>query len=109
MADITKQRHALGLPAGSVRAAHVLGVVALTCAILLMPSRTGAMIAVPPYLIYLMFLMVGHYFASHGVTIATRDDPEPSPLYLPGGVVRVLIILAIVGTIGWRLYDDPQS
>jgi len=99
------KRHALGLPAGSVRAAHVLGIVGLVCAIILIPgSKT-----IPPYLVYLLFMMLGHYFAAHGVTIATRTDAAPSPLYLPGGTVRVLIILALFGSIGWRVYSDPEG
>ena len=48
----TRRRHALGLPAGSIRAAHVLGIVGLVCGILLMPER--AHVHVPPYLVYLL-------------------------------------------------------
>ena len=99
------KRHALNLPAGSVRAIHVLAIVGLVCAIILIPGNH----TIPPYLIYLLFLMLGHYFASHGVTIATRDDPSPSPLYLPGGVVRFLIIVALVGCVGWKIYSDQAG
>ena len=98
------KRHALKLPAGSVRAIHVLGIVGLICAIILIPGGH----TIPPYLIYLLFLMLGHYFASHGVTIATRDDPEPSPLYLPGGTVRVLILVALIGSVSWKLYAEKD-
>lgn len=104
----TTKRHALKLPAGSVRAIHVLGIVGLICAIILIPART-VVAPIPPYLIYLLFIMVGHYFAAHGVTIATRADPEPSPLYLPGGVVRILVILALTAAVGWKLYSDPTG
>jgi hypothetical protein len=107
MADLAAKRHALNLPAGSVRAAHVLGIVGLICAILLVPAQSP--VAIPPYLIYLLFLLVGHYFAAHGVTIATREESAPSPLYLPGGVVRVLIVLALAGSIGWKLYSDEPG
>jgi hypothetical protein len=100
------KRHALNLPAGSVRALHVLGIVGLICAIMLEP--TPQPVAIPPYLVYLLFLMLGHYFAAHGVTIATREDPSPSPLYLPGGTVRLLIVLVLAGTVGWMLYDHPD-
>jgi hypothetical protein len=99
------KRHALALPAGSVRAIHVLAIVGVFCAMILMPSAP----TIPPYLIYLLFLMVGHYFAAHGVTIATRDEAAPSPLYLPGGTVRVLVVVALVGCIGWRLYSDEAG
>src|SRR5690348_6290574 len=98
------KRHALRLPAGSVRAIHVLGIVGLVCAILLIPGNK----TIPPYLIYLLFLMLGHFFASHGVTIARRDDAAPSPLYLPGGMVRFLILAALIGCIGWKLYSEPD-
>ncbi len=107
MPDLAAKRHALNLPAGSVRATHVLGIVALVCVILLVPAQTA--VAIPPYLIYLLFLAVGHYFAAHGVTMATRDEQSPSPLYLPGGVVRVLIVVALAGAIGWKLYSDEAG
>lgn len=96
------KRYALSMPAGSVRAIHVLGVVGLVCAIILLPSSK----TIPPYLIYLVFILVGHYFAAHGVSIATRDDPAPSPLHLPGGMVRFLIILALSGCVGYRIATD---
>jgi hypothetical protein len=101
------KRNALKLPAGSVRAIHVLGIVGVLCATILLPSRYH--LTIPTYLIYLLFLMLGHFFAAHGVTIATRDDPSPSPLYLPGGTVRFLIILALAGSIGWKLYSDEKG
>jgi hypothetical protein len=107
MTDLAARRHALNLPAGSVRAAHVLGIAALVCVILLVPSQN--VVAIPPYLIYLLFLMIGHYFAAHGVTIAAGDEGGPKPLYLPGGVVRVLLILALTGAIGWKLYADEPG
>jgi hypothetical protein len=98
-------RHALNLPAGSVRAMHVLGIVGLVCALILIPTSK----TIPPYLIYLLFIMLGHFFAAHGVTIATRDDPAPSPLFLPGGTVRALIIVALVGCVGWKIYSDQAG
>ena len=99
------KRHALKLPAGSVRAIHVLGIVGVVCAIILIPGEH----TIPPYLIYLLFLMLGHYFAAHGVSIATRDELAPSPLYLPGGTVRFLVVVALIGCVGWRLYQDQEG
>ena len=106
-APVPIRRHAFGLPAGSIRALLVLGVVALIGAILLIPTR--GVVAIPPYLIYLLFMVLGHYFAAHGVTIATREDPAPSPLYLPGGLVRFIVIVAILGCFGWKLYSDSAG
>ncbi|MCS7046542.1 MAG: hypothetical protein NZO58_09320, partial [Gemmataceae bacterium] len=107
MSTLPVRRHALGLPAGSVRAAHLLVIVGVTCALVVNPMELA--IAIPPYLVYLLFLMLGHYFASHGVTIATRDDPQASPLYLPGGTVRLVVILALAAALGWKLYQNPES
>jgi hypothetical protein len=101
------KRNALSLPAGSVRAIHVLGIVAVMCATILMPSQYR--LTIPTYLIYLLFLLLGHYFAAHGISIATRADQSPSPLYLPGGTVRFLIILALTGCIGWKIYSDEEG
>jgi hypothetical protein len=54
-------------------------------------------------------MMLGHYFAAHGTTIATRNDPAPSPLHLPGGVVRFLVIVALLGCFGYKMYDDAAG
>jgi len=99
----TPKRHALGLPGGSVRAIHVIGIIGLVCGIILLPGQH----TIPPYLIYLLFLMIGGYFAAHGVSISA--PAEPSPLYLPGGTVRFIIVAALVGCIGWKLYQDQQG
>jgi hypothetical protein len=33
----------------------------------------------------------------------------PRPLFLPGGIVRILIVLALVGAIGWKVYSDEPG
>jgi hypothetical protein len=101
------KRHALGLPAGSVRATHILCIVGLVCGILLLPASKDA--HVPPYLIYLLFLGLGHFFAAHGSDIGPRSSTGRSPLYLPAGTVRFLVIVMLGGVIGWRLYNDPAA
>jgi hypothetical protein len=106
MNPLPVRRHALGLPAGSIRAAHVLVIVGLTCALL---ARPGSVAPIPAYLIYLLFLILGHYFASHGTTIATRTSGQPSPLHLPAGSVRFLIIAALAGAVAWRMSQDPDG
>ena len=68
-----EKRNALKLPAGSVRAIHVLVIVAVLCATILVPNRYH--LAIPSYLIYLLFLMLGHYFAAHGVSTERRTSP----------------------------------
>ena len=55
------KRHALGMPEGSVRSILAILVVTLVCAVMLVPGRREL---VPPYLLYLMFLILGHFFAA---------------------------------------------
>jgi hypothetical protein len=100
----TPKRHALGLPAGSIRATHTLFIVGLICAILLVNAKQT--LAIPPYLIYLLFLALGHYFAHRSGAAAGTDY---HPLYLPRGFVRFLVMAALIGTIGWCLYNDPAK
>ncbi len=86
-----RQIHALGLPAGSVRALLALGVVGTVCGLLLRaPDRP-----LPEHLESLLFVVIGHYFAARG---QARDDPAggPGPLYLPRGSVRLLLVAALV-------------
>jgi hypothetical protein len=107
MDTLPVRRHALGLPAGSIRAAHILVIVGLMCALIINPRDLT--IAIPAYLIYLLFLILGHFFASHGTTIASRNSGQPSPLHLPSGSVRLLIILALGGAIGWKMTQNPDA
>jgi hypothetical protein len=105
-APVTVKRHALGLPAGSVRSLHALLVVGLICAVLLIPMEPPA--PVPPYLLYLLFIILGSFFAAHGTSIGTAES-SGSPLHLPRGAIRLLIILALAGAVGWKIYSDPTG
>src|SRR5262245_20436418 len=101
------ERHALGLPAGSIRAILTLMVVGLVCALMLIPPRGDRPIPLPPYLLYLLFMILGHYFAARGHP--ARAPGQRAPLFLPSGVVRLLIIVALAATIGWKLNSDPDG
>jgi hypothetical protein len=97
----THRRHALGLPAGSIRAAHTLSIVGLSCAMLLVPTQQVQ--PLPPYLTYLLLMVVAHYFAHRSDVVAGHH-----PLYLPRGLVRFIVMAALLGTIGWCFYSDPD-
>jgi hypothetical protein len=101
------KRHALGLPPGSVRGILTFLVVALLCLELAFP--TPGVLPIPPYLIYLLFMALGHFFAAHGSSIAPAGTNEPSPLYLPAGTLRWLITLSLIGVVAWRLYTAPEQ
>jgi hypothetical protein len=87
-----RRRHAWGLPAGSVRALLALLVFATTWALLVLdPSRP-----VPAFLRDLLFIILGHYFASRGRAESSGQETGPPPLYLPAGSVRLLLVLGCV-------------
>jgi hypothetical protein len=102
-------RHPLGLPAGSVRSVLTLLIVGMICALVLVAPPTGVKHLIPPYLIYLMFLILGSFFAAHGATIDRANSEEPSALYLPRGLIRLLIIGILIATIVWTLINRPEE
>lgn len=95
-------RHPLGLPRGSVRAILSLMIMAQFWILIAAPDR---LVPMPLYLYCLMGL-VFVFFASHGGTIAWAEDPEPSPLWLKGGVLRFFILAVTLGLFGWRLWSE---
>jgi len=95
-------RHPLGLPAGSVRALLTLVVLGLIWALMLLQKE------IPLYLFYLMFLVVGSFFAAHGHSIAGPASDSRNPLYLPRGTLRTLIIVGFAAVLGWRYYLNPD-
>jgi hypothetical protein len=103
MDHVPQPRHALGMPSGSVRAILALLVVALVCSMVLMAHGGDA---IPPYLLYLLFLIVGHFFAALG---ASHGQPHPWPLHMPPGLLRLLIIAALCSAIGWKWVTDPDG
>ena len=85
-----RRMHALGLPAGSVRALLAVLVFATVWGMqLVRPSQE-----VPDYLSDLMFVIMGHYFATRKRNAAVEvpgDEPGPPPLFLPSGSIRLLL------------------
>ncbi|MFN4260698.1 MAG: hypothetical protein ACK4RK_15485 [Gemmataceae bacterium] len=100
-------RHPLKLPLGSVRALLTFMILGTIWALLLLPEDKTGPKPVPLYLYYLMFLVIGEYFAlrSIGSPSGTR---ESSPLFLPRGSIRFLIIVGFAAVMGWGFYahDD---
>ena len=102
-------RHAFGWPPGSIRAILVLIVVALVCALMLITrDKHGAVIPIPPYLLYLLFTSVGYYFAIRGHAKEVHRGVTP-PLWLPAGSIRVIIMAALIATVVWKLVNDHAS
>ncbi len=102
------RRHALGLPAGSIRALLAFMVLAVLWLLALFANRApGERYAVDNpvplafiYLQYVMILILAHFFAAHGNTIG-RNVSQHSPLGLPSGSVRFLLLAGYIGLIVW--------
>src|SRR5256885_5371954 len=74
-------RHPLALPAGSIRALLAFAVLGMMCTIVL-TTKEGPLPLFFVYLTYLVILILAHYFAAHGNSIA-RTPGERQPLALP--------------------------
>lgn len=96
-------RHALGLPAGSIRALLALSVLALLWLVTLQPlftqGRTLGEVQLPTVFMDLQILMVlilAHFFSAHGHSIRATAE-QSSPLGLPRGSVRFLLLAGYLG------------
>lgn len=107
-------RHALGLPAGSVRALLALSVLGLLWLLTLqpMPGRGQPLgqIELPTVFMDLQILMVlilAHFFAAHGQTIRTHAE-QKSPLGLPRGSVRFLLLAGYLALAVYLYRTQPK-
>jgi hypothetical protein len=98
-----KPRHALGLPAGSVRALLGFGVLGILWALVLRSDPDRALPLVFVYLQVLMGLILLTFFAAHGKSIGPHVS-ERSPLGLPRGSVRFLLLAGYAGMAGFLFY-----
>jgi hypothetical protein len=111
-----KRRHALGLPAGSIRALLALALLALLWAMALLPPPGGQPNKLPldfAYLQIVMVLLLAHFFAAHGTSIGPEVS-EGSPLHLPRGSVRFILIAGYLGLayflfVNKREFEMPPS
>src|SRR5262249_54814300 len=88
------RRHALGMPAGSVRALLGLAVLGLLWALALTHPHKLPLSFI--YLQFLMLLILAHYFAAHGKSIG-RELGGRSALGLPRGSLRFLLLGGYLG------------
>jgi hypothetical protein len=97
-----KRLHALGLPAGSVRALLAILVFGTALGLLaFVPNQE-----LPDYLREFLFIILGHYFASRK-RVGQVPEAGPPPLYLPNGSVRLVLIAGCVG-VAALLYQRGQ-
>jgi hypothetical protein len=78
----------------------VLGTVST---MLLLPEETP--VRIPLYLYYLLFLILGHYFAARSGPVTGAAH---APLHLPRGTFRFLIVVGFTAVLAWGFYNDPK-
>src|SRR4051812_11631093 len=100
------RRDPLGLPAGSVRALLTFMVLAMFAVLLLSPEDTPE--PIPLYLYFLLFLILGHYFAARANPHTPAGAPGRHPLFLPRGAIRFLVVVGFVAVFAWGYYSDPR-
>ena len=107
-------RHALGLPAGSVRALLALSVLGLLWLLAIVPmpghGETLGKVELPTVFMdlqILMVLMLAHFFAAHGHSIRTTSE-QKSPLGLPRGSVRFLLLAGYLGLAVYLYRTEPK-
>jgi hypothetical protein len=107
-------RHALGLPAGSVRALLAFGVLAYLWILVLAPGPEGKGLLAQQqasqafiYLQFLMVLIIAHFFTAHGHTIGSPGSTR-SPLGLPRGSVRLLLLAGYLGLAYYMYVSKPD-
>ncbi|HWG44007.1 MAG TPA: hypothetical protein VN688_14610 [Gemmataceae bacterium] len=112
--SLPPRRHALGLPPGSIRALLALSVLALLWLLALRPiaggSEAAADLKLPTVFMDLQILMVlilSHFFAAHGHTIRPTSGVR-SPLGLPRGSVRLLLLAGYLGLAGFLYHTQPK-
>ncbi|HEY7156100.1 MAG TPA: hypothetical protein VH575_19200, partial [Gemmataceae bacterium] len=107
-------RHALGLPAGSIRALLALSVLGLLWLLALQPlpghGHSLGEVRLPTVFMDLQILMVlilAHFFAAHGHSIRAGGAGS-SPLHLPRGSVRFLLLAGYLGLAAFLYHTQPK-
>jgi hypothetical protein len=98
-------RPPLGLPPGSIRGILALQIVIILWMLLLAPDDRSVPV---PLNLYFLLSLVMVFFVAHGKSIARRDEPTPSPLWLPGGTLRFMILAGTAAVFAYVIYAHPD-
>ena len=88
-----RRLHALGLPSGSIRALLAIVIFATAWGLLVHQPE----LELPDYLRDLLFIIMGHYFATRK-RASNEVEVGPPPLFLPRGTIRLLLVLGTIAT-----------
>lgn len=95
----------LGLPHGSIRGLLAIQIMLIFLLLLLLPGVDQPPI---PLNMYFLLSLVMVFFVAHGKSIPYKGQAQPSPLWLPGGTLRALILLGIIGSMVYLIVKDPS-
>jgi hypothetical protein len=93
-------RHALGLPAGSVRAFLATMILVLFWLVLIVPDKPDRPVTMP-LAVYCLLGLVLHFYGAHGHTIPPATAGQPSPWHLPRGTFRVTLSVGSMALAVW--------
>jgi hypothetical protein len=103
MTATTVPRPPLGLPAGSIRGLLALQIAVIFWLLLLAPRD----ITIPLNLYFLLSLVM-MFFVAHGKSIARRDEKTASPLWLPGGTLRLILLAGTAAVLIYVYVNHPE-
>src|SRR3712207_745527 len=98
-------RPPLGLPAGSIRGLLAIQIAVIFWMFLLAPAERLVPI---PLNMYFLLSLVMMFFVAHGKSIARRGETTPSPLWLPGGTIRLVILAGTAAVFAYVIVKDPD-
>ena len=101
-------RPPLGLPPGSIRGLLALQITIIFWMFLLAPSERAAETGGIPLNMYFLLSLVMVFFVAHGKSISRKSEPTPSPLWLPGGTIRFIILAGTAGVFAWIIAKHPE-
>src|SRR5438270_762422 len=101
-------RPPLGLPPGSIRGLLALQITIIFWMFLLAPAERATEHGGIPLNMYFLLSLVMVFFVSHGKSIARRAEPTASPLWLPGGTLRFLILAGTAAVFAFVWIKHPD-
>jgi hypothetical protein len=103
MTATVNPRPPLGLPPGSIRGLLAVQITAIFWLLLLAPDGKNV-----PLNLYFLLSLVMVFFVAHGKSIARRAEPTPSPLWLPGGTLRFLLLAGTAAVLAYVATQHPD-